>query len=467
MTPMQLALRLTGQDITAGAISCTTLTASGLLSVNRSVSSASTEYGGQVYITQNGTGIGYGLDISVTANGAGAASSAASVYAKAATQVGDRDHIVSFQGRSTHNSPGTLTDLYGAALYCGTDPASGAVTNIKFIEINTPTIGGAAPTNLYGIYIKAMSGAMNNYSIYTEAGTARFGGDVSIASGYGLYIASGVRIAGTATVTNFYSGSSSLGFYSQDGGTQFAAFGNSSGDLSLTSTTAATSPTVAALTVAGGLGVVGDGFFGGGLVMSKASGQGILVDPASPTAGWRDKEGSYLFNTTGANSPAIAAYRGGVVRALQFIANDRIDVQFHMPHDWMVGTDMHIHVHWSHNGTAITGNASFQLNYTYAKGHNQANFPAEKQQTITYATTNIATTPQYRHRIDEVQLTDASGSGNYLNRGDLEVDGLILASLTLTALPTITGGGLFIHFIDIHYQSTNIGTKNKAPGFYT
>ena len=37
-----------------------------------------------------------------------------------------------------------------------------------------------------------------------------------------------------------------------------------------------------------------------------------------------------------------------------------------------------------------------------------------------------------------------------------------------TTLPTFGGSGkLFIHTCDIHYQSTNIATKNKAPNFYS
>lgn len=204
------------------------------------------------------------------------------------------------------------------------------------------------------------------------------------------------------------------------------------------------------------------------IIVPKTAGEGFQVDgPGTPTYPWKDKEGFAIFNTGGANAPAITAYRGGNCRALAFVANDRLDYQFHMPHDWAPGTDLYAHVHWSHNGTAITGNASFQLDYTYAKGHNQADFVAEKTQTITYATTNIGTTPQWRHRIDEVQLSDATGSLNYLNRANLEVDGLILLALKLTALPTITGGSLFVHMVDLHYQSTGVGTKQKAPAFYT
>lgn len=204
------------------------------------------------------------------------------------------------------------------------------------------------------------------------------------------------------------------------------------------------------------------------IIVPKTAGEGLQVDgPGTPSYPWKDKEGFAIFNTGGAGAPTISAYRGGNCRGLSFALNDKLDYHIHMPHDWAPGTDLYAHVHWSHNGTAITGNASFQLDYTYAKGHNQADFAAEKQQTITYATTNIGTTPQWRHRIDEVQLSDATGSGNYLNRGNLEPDGMILIAVKLTALPTITGGNLFIHMLDLHYQSTGVGTKQKAPNFYT
>ena len=202
------------------------------------------------------------------------------------------------------------------------------------------------------------------------------------------------------------------------------------------------------------------------LVLPKTSGQGIQVEGAAPTFGWCDIIGMATFNTAGANSPAIAAFRGGNCRALQFIANDRMDFVFHLPHDYAPGTDMHAHVHWLHNGTAITGNAAFRMDYTYAKGHNQAIFPAEKTQTVTYATTNIATTPQYQHRIDEIVISSAGGSATLLDSAQFEPDGLVMLALSLTTLPTITAGGLFNLTADLHYQSTGIGTKAKAPNFY-
>jgi len=69
----------------------------------------------------------------------------------------------------------------------------------------------------------------------------------------------------------------------------------------------------------------------------------------------------------------------------------------------------------------------------------------------------------------EVQLSASSPSASQLDTDDLEPDGIILvrcyrdpgdASDTLNQVP-------FLHYVDINYQSAGIGTKQKAPVFYT
>jgi hypothetical protein len=204
------------------------------------------------------------------------------------------------------------------------------------------------------------------------------------------------------------------------------------------------------------------------LVVDKASGEGIKVDLASPTYPWHDIIGNIAPKATGAGSPTRRQYAGGNVYDWSFALNDVCDFVFHIPHDYVPGSNLYIHAHWSHNGgTSISGNAQFTFYHQYAKGHNQANFSAEKNVVATYATTNITTTPQYRHRIEEIQLSTPGGSASMLDSSAIEVDGIIIGQIKLTSLPTITTGYLFIHTLDIHYQSTNIGTKQKAPPFWT
>lgn len=208
------------------------------------------------------------------------------------------------------------------------------------------------------------------------------------------------------------------------------------------------------------------------LVLPKTSGKGIKVDTATPTYPWADLIGEVTDRVGGAAAPTWAAYRGNVY-AYQFSNASTREAQlvFHVPHDYAPGTDLYIHAHWSQivvdsGGPAgVPGDVRWQFDVTYAKGHDQAAFPAP----ITLGVTQTASGTQYRHMIAEVQLSAASPTASQLDSDDIEVDGLLLvrvfrdpgaAADTLNQAP-------FLHTVDIHYQSTGIGTKNKAPNFWS
>jgi hypothetical protein len=204
------------------------------------------------------------------------------------------------------------------------------------------------------------------------------------------------------------------------------------------------------------------------LVLDKTSGVGIKVDNTTPTYPYRDIIG-HMNAGAGATDPTLSTFIGGSFRSWAFAANDKIDIDFHVPHDYAPGTDLFLHYHWSHNGTAISGNIVATVTHTYAKGHNQASFTAEKTLVYTYNTVDIATTPRYIHRIEELQLSQVGGSATLLDTSLIEPDGMIGVSFTMTTPPTITGGAPnnpFVFFVDVHYQSTGIGTKQKSPNFY-
>lgn len=206
------------------------------------------------------------------------------------------------------------------------------------------------------------------------------------------------------------------------------------------------------------------------LVLSNVSGNGIKLDHTTPAFGWKDLLGEVRPKTFGLGAPTLSVFRGGNVRSYSFVAGDDYDGHFHIPHDWAPGTDVHLHVHWAHNGTAISGSLVLNFYFTYAKGHQQATFAAEKNLTQTITTANIASRPQYQHFIDEVQLSTNGGSATQLDSSLLEPDGIILYHMDATTIPTITGGSPnapFIFTIDLHYQATNITTKNKVPNFYS
>lgn len=202
----------------------------------------------------------------------------------------------------------------------------------------------------------------------------------------------------------------------------------------------------------------------GSLSMPKASGTALKIEG---TYGWADLIGAISPRTGGA-APADSVYYG-TVRGWSFLVGDGSTIVFHIPHDYAPGTDMFIHAHWGHNGTAISGSFVLTLGATYAKGHQQDSFTAPIATTITVPSLNLTNTPRYFHRVDEIQLTSAGGSASLLDTSRIEVDGLIMLSYTMTTIPSITGGTVnapFIFTIDLHYQSTGLVTKNRSPNFY-
>lgn len=197
--------------------------------------------------------------------------------------------------------------------------------------------------------------------------------------------------------------------------------------------------------------------------ISKASGSGIKVDPDTPTFPWRDMEGLVQVKALGVGSPpALNIYQGNI-REFQFSVNDEIYNTYHIPHDYVPGSDLFIHVHWSHIDASVTsGGVTWEFEVSYAKGHDQEPFSAP----ITLSIQQDADTTQYQHMIAEVQLSAASPSASQLDSDDIEVDGLILVHTKLSG-NTINGTPEpFGHFVDIHYQSSGIGTKQKAPPFF-
>jgi hypothetical protein len=209
------------------------------------------------------------------------------------------------------------------------------------------------------------------------------------------------------------------------------------------------------------------------IILPKTSGKGIKVDSDTPTFGWRDIIGDITPRAAGGTAPALTAFRGGSILSYAYAANDWIDqMVFHIPHDYVPGSDIFIHIHWGHNGTAISGTFEAQVYATKCKGFNQAGqtFGAEVNPTISEAVTDIASHPRWGHFVTEIALSSATGDSTHLNSSLIEVDSIILVSLKVLTIPTITGSATsnlpYIFTVDIHYQSTNMATKAKAPNFY-
>lgn len=203
-----------------------------------------------------------------------------------------------------------------------------------------------------------------------------------------------------------------------------------------------------------------------GMVAPKTSGAGIKVDTAAPTFGWADLVGDDI-NSRNASSPTFQAWLGNIYQfGFKTAAGiEELFFAYHLPHDYVPETNIFIHIHCSCAASA-TGNVKWYFDATYAKGHNQAAFPAA----ITTSLVSAMSATAYKHLIQEVQLSTAGGSGTMLNTTNLEPDGLIILRLYRDASDVADTSDqiIFVHAVDIHYQTTGIlGTKQKTPDFYT
>ena len=196
-------------------------------------------------------------------------------------------------------------------------------------------------------------------------------------------------------------------------------------------------------------------------------GTGIKIwDGTTEADGWHDIHGSMQFDASDPNTPAYGAYRGGI-RQLQFGTNDQLTVVFHIPHDYRMGTDLFIHAHWSHNSSTLTGGSvTWGFEVSYAKGFDQEAFTTP----VTTSVLQNANTTQYQHMVAEGAVSVAGGSGTQLNTNDIEVDGVILCRFYIDSNDLTDSSAVpdpFVHFVDLHYNSTSVPTKNRNPDFWT
>ena len=143
----------------------------------------------------------------------------------------------------------------------------------------------------------------------------------------------------------------------------------------------------------------------------------------------------------------------GNIKQLAFAVNDAVYVAGHVDHDVIAGRTCYPHVHWATNGTNAQP-VKWQISYTFAAGHDQANFPADTIVTVEEAANGTA----WRHMVTEHAVGFAMP----------EVDSLFIAELKRVANGgtdnTDTVYGLFM---DLHYEVGQFATPSRLPPFYT
>lgn len=180
---------------------------------------------------------------------------------------------------------------------------------------------------------------------------------------------------------------------------------------------------------------------------------------------WRDKEGLIIPD----NSKALTAFRGNLY-GYEIGAGEKIACIFHMPHEWIDGTDLYIHPHWGHNGT-IVGPDDYEWTIYASYAHRKADlatvcpvFPAEVSTDIVVSGVTSTSHPQYCHSVDEILFATKGGAGAMFDSDDIATDGIILATVELKYEPGLgVGGKTFLFTADLHYQGRPYGTTNKDP----
>jgi hypothetical protein len=207
---------------------------------------------------------------------------------------------------------------------------------------------------------------------------------------------------------------------------------------------------------------------GVGMTVPKAKTAGIgLGNFGDRTYAWHDLLG-HLFvpDYSLGTAPSLQTYIGGIKEHL-FAVNDEAQVRFHLPHDYYMGSHLHIHAHWSHNSSLVTGGSvTWGFELTYAKGHQQGAFSTP----VVVTEQQNASTTQRFHMVCEAPISLDGGSANMLDTTLIEVDGMIFGRVYLVANNITVSSGpvpdVFLHEVDIHYQTTNVGTKRRSPDFW-
>jgi hypothetical protein len=191
------------------------------------------------------------------------------------------------------------------------------------------------------------------------------------------------------------------------------------------------------------------------------TGDGIKVGPAGPgSTGWKDITANVIVRGAGATDPNWSQIGATAFYGYKFALNDKCWMIFHVPHDILPSSDIHLHAHWLPDGTNAN-TVKWQWQYAYAKGFGQEAFDlaslADDAGTITAEEAGPGTA--YTHMVTEtaaITLTDLT-----------EPDGLITTCITrITNGGTDNTDGIFLLTADVHYQSTGIPTIGKAPNFY-
>ena len=174
----------------------------------------------------------------------------------------------------------------------------------------------------------------------------------------------------------------------------------------------------------------------------------VYIDPASPPS-----------------SPDWETFRDGIkTYAFDDTTSQEAWWSTHMPHDWIVGTPVFPHVHWSHIDASPSGTVRWGIEYTMARGYNLDAFPATQTIYLNVDTTGSA---QYEHFISEVSESAGSPANGPIDMSTMDIDGTMHFRIFRDAdhsKDTFVGDA-YVLFTDVHYQTDSSTTNERNYPF--
>jgi hypothetical protein len=187
--------------------------------------------------------------------------------------------------------------------------------------------------------------------------------------------------------------------------------------------------------------------------MVFSSGKRSLTD----NKGWHDIMGQIEKRGVGASDPAWSQISSSAFYAYKFAVNDQVWVQWHIPHDYVLGTPLYFHAHWTRDGTNMNP-VKWEWTFADARGYGTGKFNFDTPTVVTAA--EIPHVEKYAHEITE---TEATSPTSYV-----EPDAILSCRIRRVANGgTDNTDGIFLLNADCHYQSHGNPTPYKRPDFYS
>ena len=168
---------------------------------------------------------------------------------------------------------------------------------------------------------------------------------------------------------------------------------------------------------------------------------------------WDDLRMGGSVKLSGASDPTLKVFRGGL-RAWAFIDGATVKevfLQGQLPHSYLEGSDLKLHIHWGHISAADNGAVVWQAEWDWTNIGGAMAAPT----TSAASAANVLAAEQYFQKI--TQIVTMPGTGKKISS---------ILTIRLFRDPTRAGdtstADAFLFEVDAHYQLDRAGSKGES-----